>query len=453
VAAIVVATALSVACGSGSEQPTTGSPAVESRAVESSADGSPADGSPAAGTPAPSRAAAPGIELPVEEWPQWGGPRRDFTSKATGLARRWPEGGPPVLWRQPLGEGYSAIAVRDGRLYTMYREGATEVVVSMDAGDGRTLWEHEYEAPIEGYNMDRGPGPHSTPLVGEDLVFTVGATARLHALDRETGAVRWSHDLIAEFGATRRGRGYASSPLAHGDTIILMVGGKGSALMAFDRADGSVVWSRHDFASSPSSPILIDVDGSEQVVALMYGEIVGVDPRTGDLLWTHPHKTELGQNISTPVWGEGNLLYVSSGYGVGSRVVRLARDGEATVPEELWHNQRMRLHFGNAIRVGDRIYGSSGDFGPGFFAAIEARTGEIPWRQRGFGKASFLLADGLFVILDENGVLAIASPTPEGLTVHAQAEVMDRNSWTVPTLVGTTLYVRDRKSLAAFDLG
>jgi outer membrane protein assembly factor BamB len=372
---------------------------------------------------------------------------------ATGLARTWPEGGPPVIWRRPLGEGYSGVSVRDGTLYTMYREGDDEVVVAVDAATGETLWEHAYEAPIEGYNMERGPGPHATPLVDDDLVYTVGATAKLHALDRASGEVRWHHDLIAEFGATRRGRGYASSPLAWGDTILLTVGGEGSALMAFDRSEGSVAWSRHDFANSPSSPILIEVDGQEQVVAFMYKDIVGVDPATGDLLWTHPHVTELGQNISTPVWGPGNLLYVSSGYGVGSRVVRLDREADETVPVELWHNNRMRLHFGNAIRVGDRVYGSSGDFGPGFFAAIDVGSGDIAWRQRGFGKASFLLADGLFVILDENGVLALAAPGEDGLEVVAQAEVMDRYAWTVPTLVGTTLYVRDREHLTALDLG
>ncbi len=391
---------------------------------------------------------------PVEEWPQWGGPRRNFTSKTPALAAEWPEEGPPRLWRRALGEGFSAISVRDGTLYTMYREGDDEVVIAMDAATGRTLWEHAYAAPIDdSYNMDRGPGPHATPLVEDELVFTVGATAILHAIDRETGEPRWRRDLIEEFGGTKRDRGYAASPLAWRDTLILSVGGEDNSLMSLRQSDGSVVWGRHNFVASPSSPLLIEVDGQEQVAALMGFHLVGVSPEDGRLLWAMEHRTELGQNVSTPVWGEDNMLYTSAGYGVGSRGVRLVRNGEHTRPEVVWHNKRMRLHFSNAIRIGDFVYGTSGDFGPGFFAAINIHDGRIPWRQRGFGKASFLLAAGRFIILDENGVLGLATPTAEGLEVHSKVQLLDRYSWTVPTLVGTVLYVRDRKNIMAFDLG
>ena len=394
---------------------------------------------------------------PVEDWPQWGGPRRNFTSKTPSIAAEWPEKGPPRLWKRELGEGFSAISVRDGRLYTMYRRGGDEIVICMDAATGKTLWEYAYAAPIDkSYNMDRGPGPHSTPLVGDELVFAIGATAILHAIDRETGEPRWRHDLIEEFGGTRRDRGYASSPLAYKDTLIVSVGSSGekkNSVMSFRQEDGSVVWGRHNFVASPSSPIRIRVGGQDQIAALMGFHFVGLSPENGDLLWGMEHRTELGQNISTPVWGPGNMLFTSAGYGVGSRGVRLTRMGRHTKPEEVWHNKRMRLHFGNAIRIGDWVYGSSGDFGPGFFAAINIHDGRIKWRQRGFGKASFLRVTDKFVILDENGVLALATPTEEGLEVHSQVQLLDRYAWTAPSLVGTILYVRDRENVMALDLG
>jgi outer membrane protein assembly factor BamB len=398
-------------------------------------------------------AGAPDAGMP-DDWPQWGGPRRDFTVLTSGLAPVWPEGGPKRLWERPLGDGFSAIAMRDGRLFTMYRRGDEEVAVAIDAPTGRTLWEHSYPAPFDDhYQMRHGPGPHATPLVVDGTVFTVGATAMLHALDRETGRPLWSRDLVMDFGAKVPVRGYASSPLAHGDTLILMVGGEGHALVALDRQEGKVVWHRHDFATSLSSPIRIEVGGQEQIVAFMADVIVGVEPSNGDLVWSHPHVTDWGLNISTPVWGDDGLLFISSAYEGGSRVLRLTRDGGRTVPHEVWANRRLRVHFGNAIRIGDRIYGSSGDSGPAFFAAVDAQTGDIAWRQRGFSKASFLLADGHFIILDEDGVLALATPTPEGLQVHSQVELLDHVAWTVPTLVGTTLYVRDRKNIMALDLG
>jgi len=113
----------------------------------------------------------------------------------------------------------------------------------------------------------------------------------------------------------------------------------------------------------------------------------------------------------------------------------------------------MRIHFTNAVRVGDLIYGSSGDFGPAPFTAVEVKTGKVLWRHRAFPRASFLFADGRFIILDEDGNLLLATATAEGLTVTSKVELLRSQSWTVPSLSGTRLYVRDRKNIVALELG
>ena len=163
-------------------------------------------------------------------------------------------------------------------------------------------------------------------------------------------------------------------------------------------------------------------------------------------------KTNHGLNISTPVWGEGNLLFCSSAYNGGSRVIRLRREDGKTTAEELWINNRMRLHFGNAIRIGDLVLGTSGDFGPAFFTALDINSGEEVWRERSFARSQMVYADGMLVIVDEDGDLALATPTRQGLKVHARTELLTENAWTPPTLVGTKLYVRDRKNIVALDL-
>lgn len=388
------------------------------------------------------------------DWAQWGGPHRNFISDTKGLATTWPTTGPRRLWQRELGEGYSAIAVERGALFTMYRKGEHEVAVAIDAATGKTIWEYSYAAPFSPeYDMSMGPGPHATPLVSGNFVFTSGATGKLHCLDKKTGKLLWSHDLISEFHGTVRVNGYSCSPIDYKDKIVMMVGGTSSALIAFNRKDGSVAWKKHDFKNSTSSPIIINVDGQDQLVAFMYGEIVGVDPNNGNLLWSQPHPAEYGLNTSTPVWGTDNLLFVSSGYGGGSRVLRLSRAGDKTAVEELWANRLMRIHFTNAIRVGDLIYGSSGDFGPAPFTAVNVKTGNVVWRHRSFPRASFLFADGRFIILDEDGQLLLATPTAEGLTVTSKAELLSGKSWTVPSLSGTRLYLRDRKNILALDLG
>jgi outer membrane protein assembly factor BamB len=387
------------------------------------------------------------------DWNQWGGASRNFKSTAKGLAASWSAGGPRKLWQRPFGDGYSAIAATDNKLFTMYRKGETEVVVALDAANGKTLWEYAYAAPFaKEYDMSNGEGPHATPLVVGNLVFTAGATGKLHGLNRLTGKPVWMHDLIKEFNGTIRVNGYSCSPLAYRNTVIMQVGGQGNALIAFNQKDGSVVWKKHDFKNSTSSPIIINLEGQEQLVAFMFDDIVGIDPNNGELLWSYKHTTDFGLNTSTPVWGEDNLLFVSSGYGGGSRVLKLNKTAGKTTPEEVWFSRTMRVHFSNCIRIGDVVYGSSGDFGPAFFTAMNIKTGKVLWRDRNIARSSFVYADGRFILLDEDGNLILAAPTEQGVIIQAKVALLNNNSWTVPTLIGTTLYVRDRKNLMALDL-
>jgi outer membrane protein assembly factor BamB len=288
-------------------------------------------------------------------------------------------------------------------------------------------------------------------LIG-DRLYTVGSLGMFQALDSKTGKVVWSHDLWKEYNGTKRQRGYSASPLLYKNMIILPVGGPGQALMAFNPKDGSVIWKNQTLEASPASPIIINVDGQDQLIAFMGKEVAGLNPMNGDLLWKHPHVTDWGLNISNPVWGNDNLLFISSAYSGGSRMLKLSQAGGKTTATEVWFNNRMRIHHSTAIRIGDYIYGSSGDFGPAFFAGINVKTGEIAFQDRSFPKTNFVLADGKLVILDEDGNLALASVSPAGLKVISKTSLMKNLAWTVPTLVGTKLYVRDRQTIAALDL-
>jgi outer membrane protein assembly factor BamB len=403
--------------------------------------------------------AAPALDTPAPAPPvaaQFGGPNRDFTYDATGLAAAWPESGPKQLWRRALGDGYSGIgAADDGRLYTMYRTAADrEAVIVLEAATGKTVWEFDYDAPFtKAYVLEQGPGPRATPLVVGDKVFSAGATGIMHALDRATGKPVWSHDLIAGFGGNVRVRGYSCSPLAYKDTVIMLVGGKDASVIAFRQSDGSVAWKSGSFRNAHASPILIDVDGQQQLIAYMFAEVVGMDPDDGRVLWTHPHPTDFGLNISTPVWGPDNILLLTSAYGGGARAIRLSQKGGKTAVEELWAHNLLRVHFGTVIRIGDHAYGASGDFGPTPFVAIDVKTGNVAWRNRGLARANMIYADGRFFAVDEEGHLLLATPSPEALKVHAKVPLLSSVAWTAPTLHGTTIYVRDRKEIMALDVG
>ena len=111
------------------------------------------------------------------------------------------------------------------------------------------------------------------------------------------------------------------------------------------------------------------------------------------------------------------------------------------------------VHFGPLVRFGDRVYASSGDFGPAFVTAVDARTGAMAWQERGFARSSVVGVGDKLLILDEEGTLALASPRADGLTVHAKAEVLSGRAWTAPTVVGTKVYLRDRTQMKALELG
>jgi outer membrane protein assembly factor BamB len=194
------------------------------------------------------------------------------------------------------------------------------------------------------------------------------------------------------------------------------------------------------------------VDGQDQLVTTFTDDVVGLDPNSGELLWTHPHSTSGGSNISSPVWGPDNLLFVSSAYNGGGMVLHLSQSEGKTKVDELWSSNRMRIHHTNAIRIGDYVYGSSGDFGPAPMTAINVKTGEVAWRDRGFGKVNLVLADGKVILLDEGGDLAGAILSPQGVQVRWRVRLLQGNAWTAPTLVGTKLYVRDRRTMIALDL-
>jgi outer membrane protein assembly factor BamB len=388
-------------------------------------------------------------------WPQWGGPQRNFMVETNGLAEIWPDAGPKRLWSRQLGEGHSSIVVDADRLYTMYSKGPQEFVVALDRATGTTIWEKANAAPTTGLILQvetmNVRGPHSTPLVAGDLLITAGIIGKLQAFEKQTGNVVWAHDLWREYGGTRTERGYICSPLSYKNTVIVVVGGTGQALMSFDLRTGAVVWKKQTFRLSFSTPTLINVDGQDQLVMAFADDVVGLDPNNGELLWRHRHPCG-GFNITPPVWGADNILFISSAYDCGSRALQLRQSGGKTAVKELWANNLMRVHHGTIIRVGDLVFGSSGNAGPAPMTAVDVKTGKVVWKDRSFPKATFVYADGKLILLDEDGQLALVRLSPQGMIVKSKASVLEHIAWTPPTLAGTNLYLRDFRTIVAFDL-
>lgn len=390
------------------------------------------------------------------QWTQWGGPTQDFRVDAKGLAAKWPEAGPKELWKRELGDGYSAILADGGRLYTQYRGDGKEAVIALDAATGKTIWEHKYDSgPADGHVHEFGDGPRSTPLIVKDRIYTIGVSGTMKCLGKEDGKPYWTQELWKDeqFGGNKLNHGYSSSPVAYKNTVITLVGGKGSSIVAFDQMDGKVVWKSQDFTNSYSTPKLINLDGEDQMVTFMAEEIIGFNPTNGELQWRVAHGNQWKQNVCMPVWHAASKTLVLSSPEAGAKGLRLTKKGDKTEVEEAWATRKIQFYHVTSVGVDDYIYGTTGTQAPAFFAALNVKTGEVAWRERGFAKATCLYADGKFIVLDEDGQLALTTMTPKGMTVDSKTNILEKVTWTVPTLAGKSLFVRDKKNIVAFDLG
>lgn len=401
------------------------------------------------------------------DWPQWAGPNRDFTVTGAELADRWPEQGPPRLWSRELGVGYSGIVAAGDLLYTMYRKNRTdpdEYIVALDAETGKTVWEFKNPAPLVGPPAEPsdmrwgGQGPNSTPLIAGDRLYTIGSRAVMHCHERTSGKLLWKRDLAEEFGATYAGRknndtGYGASPIAYGNAVIVSLGRSrvreatpGHSLIALDQVDGRVLWKGLDFDSGFASPVLIEIDGRDQLVLHVKGEVIGVDPKDGRRLWSQPMTSDWEPNV-TPVWDRGNGILVIDGE--AARLIELTTTKGKTIPREAWSSSKMNAVVPTPVLAGDRFYGSTRTM----LVAISAKTGEHGWTERGFPLVSIVHAGGKLILLDENGQLTLATPGPEGLTERSRCTVTEKYSLTAPALAGTTLFIRDRKRIFALAVG
>lgn len=390
------------------------------------------------------------------QWTQWGGPNGEFRSDGKGLAPTWPETGPKQIWKRELGEGYSAVLVEGDRLYTMYRSAVDkEIVVALEAGSGKTIWEYKSDAkPHAEHVMEFGGGPRSTPTIDGDRLFAVGVSGTMYCLNKSDGKLNWTKELWKDMGGNVLNHGYSSSPLVYQDLVIVFVGGTGHGIVALKKADGSTVWQKLDYDNSFSSPKIISFEGSDQLVALLKSAVVALNPRNGELLWEFKPDTEFNFHATQPIWGPDGILFVPAVAPAGSRALKLVKTGDKVEAQEIWSTRKVRYEHVSGVGMKDYAYGcSGGGNGPAFITAMNIRTGEVLWRERGFSKANCLGAGEYLIILDEDGQLALAKPTPEKLNVVSKTNILEKVTWTVPTLVGTTLYVRDKKNIVALDLG
>jgi outer membrane protein assembly factor BamB len=387
--------------------------------------------------------------LPVEaggDWPRFRGPGGDGISTETGLLDHWPDGGPAVAWRKPLGEGYFFNDTATTEIYTMFGEKKDEFTVCLDAATGEEIWRRRAGAK---WVDNMGNGPRSTPTVDGDAVYVLSSKGNLQALAVDSGEVRWSRDLAAEYGAAPPRWGVSTSVLIEGEMLLLDIGGKdGSSIVALNKKSGKEIWRSQTDGPGYSMPIVVTVNDLRQALFFTATKLVSVAPKDGSLFWSVPWKTSYDVNAAMPVFIAPDRVFISSGYDKGALLLRIIAGEGKAVAEELWRTREMKNHFSSSVLHEGNLYG----FDDKTLKCIDAGSGEPKWRKRGFGHGTLLLADGHFVVLGDHGQLALIEANPAEYVERGSMEVSAGKTWTMPTLWGGRLYVRDENELVVVDV-
>lgn len=386
---------------------------------------------------------APGAD--AADWPQFRGPHQTGITSET-IRTDWPEDGPPVLWRSPLGKGYSAISEVDGRLYTLFGSGDGTYAVSFDAATGKELWRYRLDGP---YSNSFGDGPRSTPTVRDGVVYVLSAQGTLAALDAGTGKERWAKDLKTAYGARVPTWGVSTSPLVEDGRIYLDVGGReGYSVMALDRKTGDALWGSQSDIPGYSTPVIETIDGQRQLFVFSGTQIVGLNPDNGRLLWKKGWRTDYDVNAAIPIFVPPNRVLVASGYGVGAALLEIRQGESGWTAEEVWTTRGMKNQFSSSISHRGTLYG----FDDGTFKALDLASGDERWKVRGFGHGSLTLAGDHLVVLGDKGQLAVVEATPEEYRKKAEMQIFRGKTWTVPTVADGRLFVRNENEIVALDV-
>lgn len=382
----------------------------------------------------------------MTEWSQWRGPQRDGISRETEFSKNWPENGLQTIWQRPIGTGFSAITIADSLIYTMYSDGEREYLAAMHKDSGQERWRVDAGEHFE--DNAGGDGPRATPTIYRNIAYTTGSNGLLLAVDAASGEEVWQVDLVEEYDAKVAIWGYSTSSLVDDRYVYAEVGGNGPAFAAFDRLSGDEVWTSEKGQPGYSSPIFANINGSRQVIFFPAAGLYGLNPENGGFLWKTPWKTSYDVNAATPIFIPPNRIFISTEYDVGAALYQINKSGDEFKAEQLWKIRHMKNKFGSSILHKGHIYG----FDARILSCIDADSGELRWKHRGFGEGTVLLADNHLILLSDDGRLAIAPASPLGFNEIASQQVLRGRCWTMPTLQDGRLYLRNLSEMLCLDI-
>ncbi len=422
-------------------------------------------------------AASPWVET-AADFPCFLGPTGTNRLVNVEIATDWNDTPPRLVWRQPIGAGWSGFATCGDHAVTLEQRGEDEAVTCYTISTGTLEW--AVSVPARHETVLGGVGPRSTPTIRDGVVYTTGAIGWLHAIDGATGAVLWRKDIVTDLGLDRAAHaaavawGRSGSPLVTDRLVIVPAGGprqgvdladSGEApanpataafvsLVAYDRATGSRAWLAGTEQIAYASPQLLSIQGRDLVVTVNEGHVAAYEPETGATVWevVWPGHSNSDASCSQPHLLSDDRLFISKGYGVGAAVFSLdnATGIDATgVIEPIWQQSNLlKTKFTNvAIRDG-HAYGLS----DGILECVRLRDGTRAWKRGRYGQGQVLLVGGTLLVQAESGEVIAVPATPEQPTELGRFAALDGQTWNNLCLAGNRLLVRNAEEAACYEV-
>lgn len=401
------------------------------------------------------------------DWPWIYGPKRDHTSTQKGLLRTWPQEGPKVLWTVPVGVGFGGPAVSGGNVYLLDRdEKVGDTLRVLDLASGKELWTFAYEA--RGAFMFAGS--RTTPTVDGEHVYTVGPMGDLYAIGTKTRKPVWQKNIWKDFGGDAELPRWAivQNPLVYGDLLIVAPQTPQAGVVAYDKWTGDLKWQSPALGGVPGyvTPSIVKVADADHLVMITGaagrgrtakgGSIIGLDPRSGKVLWTF---TEY-QNIipvALPVDGGQGRVLIAGAYGAGSVMLKVEKKGDGSFAvSELFRNPDFGAHTQPPVLHDGHFYShyTINERSDGLVAMT--MDGKITWKtdqQPAFVRGGSVLADGLLLMTDGNTKLYLVEPSPAAFKPLASAVILEPgDNWAPLALVDGKLLVRGQKELKVLQV-
>ena len=366
------------------------------------------------------------------DWPQILGPNRDGAAVDEKLLDRWPTGGPKVAWKYPIQQGYAGPAIVGSRVFIFHRDGDKDRLEALDLTTGKPLWKTDFAANYRG-GIDADRGPRCVPLVHKDAVYVYGPGGMLHAVAVTDGKLRWSRDTAEDFEADVGYFGFGSTPVVLGDKLVVNVGGRAGAIIAFKLTDGSTVWKAAADAASYSAPTLATIDGKACAVFVTRLKCLAVTA-DGEVLFQFTFgKRGPTVNAATPLVFD-NQLFLSASYGIGGQLSRL----DGGTPSPVWSDDTtLSSQYATAVYYQGHLYGTHGreDTGEGSeLRCIEAKSKKIAWKAPDFGVAHVIRSGDKLLVLKVTGELVLVQASPDAYKQLAQAKVSNETTRALPAL-------------------